>query len=377
MTGPLHGLRILEFGGIGPGPFAGMMLADHGADVIRIDRPKPDSDYRDVVDRSRRSIVIDLKKAGAVDVVMALARTADGLIEGFRPGVMERLGLSPDILLGENPRLVYGRMTGWGQTGPLAQSAGHDIDYIALSGALHSIGLPGQKPPVPLNLVGDYGAGGMLLAFGMVSAMLGARQNGRGQVVDAAISDGAALLMSMFFSTGGKANWQGGRGSHMLTGAAHFYGTYETSDGAYVAIGAIEKQFHALLLEKLGLAGDPDFARQMDASTWPQAKARLASLFRTKTRDEWSELLEGSDACFAPVLSMSEAVQHPHNKERKTFIEAFDMVQPAPAPRYSRDETVFPTLVEPGADGKTLLSEAGYSKSEITELGEAGVVWLT
>ncbi|HEX7741597.1 MAG TPA: CaiB/BaiF CoA-transferase family protein [Sphingobium sp.] len=376
MPGPLNGVRILELGGIGPGPFAGMMLADHGADVIRIDRPKVASGYRDVVDRSRRSMILDIKKPGGAQAVAALARTADGLIEGFRPGVMERLGLGPDRLLEENPRLVYGRMTGWGQTGPLAAAAGHDINYIALSGALHAMGGADEKPPVPLNLVGDYGGGGMLLAFGMVSALLAARTTGQGQVVDAAISDGAALLMSMFCSPGALVPWEGPRGSHMLTGAAYFYDTYETSDRQFVAIGAIEGQFYALLLDRLGLTGDPDFSGQLDQASWPRAKERLAAIFRMRTRDEWSGLLEGTDACFAPVLSLEEAAEHPHNVARGTFVDAFGLTQPAPAPRYSRDQTVAPTYRTDGRDGRALLEEADYSPSGVDQLIDDGVLHM-
>lgn len=371
---PLQGLRIVEFGSIGPGPFAAMMLADHGAEVIRIDRPGPPSTYRDVLNRSRRPIVIDLKRPEGVAIAAALTRDADGLIEGFRPGVMEKLGLGPEELIAQNPRLVYGRMTGWGQHGPLAQSAGHDLNYIALSGALHAMGRAEDKPPVPLNLVGDYGAGGMLLAFGMLSAILAARSTGRGQVVDAAITDGTALLMGMFFSTGGHADWQGPRGSNMLSGAAPFYDTYATADGHFIALGSIERQFFALLLAKLGLTDDPVFARQMDRSTWPAAKAALTAIFRTRTRAEWCALLEGTDVCFAPVLSAQEAPAHPHNRARNTFIEAFGLVQPAPAPRYSESETRVPTLAEPGADTDLLMAEAGYSAAQIEHLRHDGII---
>lgn len=371
---PLAGVRILELGGIGPGPFAAMMLADHGAEVIRIDRPAPPSSYRDPVERSRRSLVIDLKRPEGVAAVVALARSADGLIEGFRPGVMERLGLGPDVLCAENPRLVYGRMTGWGQIGPLAQAAGHDLVYLAISGALHSMGRAGEKPPVPLNLVGDYGAGGMLLAFGMVSALLAAARTGRGEVIDAAISDGAALLMSMFYGSGPRVDWQGPRGSHMLTGAAPFYDTYETREGAYVAVAAIEPQFYAILLDRLGLANDPDLRAQMDQSRWPAAKARLTALFLTRTRDEWCALLEGSDACFAPVLSMAEAPQHPHNRERGTFLHADGMLQPAPAPRYAGSGFTPSAPRERDSDGAALLREAGYTAEDITQLFQSGVL---
>lgn len=371
---PLAGLRIVELAGIGPGPFVGMMLADHGAEVIRVERPGKASSYRDPVNRSRRSIVLDLKQPEGIAAVIALCAHADGFIEGLRPGVTERLGLGPDVLLGHNPRLVYGRMTGWGQSGPLAQAAGHDLNYIALTGALHAMGRADEKPPVPLNLVGDYGGGAMFLAFGMLAAIMAAQRSGQGQVVDAAITDGAALLMAMFSGVGGWVNWQGPRGRHMLTGAAPFYDTYETACGGYVAVGAMEPQFYALLLEKLGLSDDPAFSRQMDTSLWPDAKARLTALFKTRRRDEWCALLEGTDACFAPVLSMAEAPDHPHNQARGTFIEAFGVTQPAPAPRFSASEPHAPTLAAKGADGDDLLAQAGYSAQQIARLREKGVV---
>lgn len=371
---PLAGLRIVEFGGIGPGPFAAMMLADHGAEVIRIDRPAPASSYYDPMARSRRSVVLDLKHPDGVAAARALVKTADALIEGFRPGVMERLGLGPDVLRAENPRLVYGRMTGWGQDGPLAQAAGHDLVYLAISGALHSMGKAGEKPPVPLNLIGDFGAGGMLLAFGMVSAMLEAQRSGQGDVVDAAISDGSALLMSMFYGFGPQTDWQAPRGSHVLTGAAPFYDTYETRDGGYIAIGAMEQQFYALLLDRLGMADDEDLRHQMDQSRWPAAKAKLTALFLTRTRDEWCSLLEGTDACFAPVLTMQEAPNYPHNRARGTFTAITGQLQPAPAPRYARMQVREPTNVVRGADGAALLQEAGYSAKDIADLCRAGVL---
>ena len=383
MTAPLAGLRIVELAGIGPGPFAAMMLADHGAEVIRVERPlsaalgPPSADgvgYRDVLNRSRRSIVVDLKHPQGVEVVRALARGADGFIEGLRPGVAERIGLGPEVLRAETPKLVYGRVTGWGQDGPLAQAAGHDIDYIALTGALHAMGRADEKPPVPLNLVGDFGGGGMLLAFGMLSAILAARTSGRGQVVDAAMTDGAALLMSMFFSDGEISRWQGPRGENLLGGAAPFYDTYETADGGFVAVGAVEPQFWALLLRALGLAEDADCKAQLDRNAWPAAKAKVAAAFKTRTRDAWCEMLEGSDACFAPVLSMQEAVRHPHNRARGTFVEGSGLIQPAPAPRYSESTTQPPFLPEAGADTDAVLQDAGFAPDQIAALRRAGAV---
>ena len=375
MTGPLHGLRIVELAGIGPGPFAGMMLADHGAEVIRVERPGPPPAFaRDILNRSRRSIVVDLKRPQGVEVVSALSRSADGFIEGLRPGVAERLGLGPDVLRTANPRLVYGRVTGWGQDGPLAHAAGHDLNYIALSGALYALGRADEKPPVPLNLIGDFGGGGMLLAFGMLSAILCARATGRGQVVDAAMTDGAALLMSMFFNAGELAGAQAPRGGNLLGGAAPFYDTYETADGGFVAVAAIEPQFYAELLRRTGLADDPDLREQNDRAAWPAAKAKLAAVFKSRTRAEWCALVEGTDACFAPVLSIQEAPAHPHNRARGTFIEAFGLVQPAPAPRYSKTTPQPPTLPAPGADTDSVLRDAGYSSEEIANLRRLKVV---
>jgi alpha-methylacyl-CoA racemase len=375
MSGPLTGVRIVEMAGIGPGPFAGMMLADHGAEVIRVDRPGPASGYRDVLARSRKSIALDLKTAEGVQVVRDLCREADGLIEGFRPGVMERLGLGPEVLRKDNPRLVYGRMTGWGQDGPMAQAAGHDINYIALSGALHAIGRAGERPTPPLNLVGDFGGGGMLLAFGMVSAILAARTSGRGEVVDCAMVDGAALLMGMFFSMSHAGRWRDERGTNFLDSGAHYYETYETADGRYVSVGSIEPAFYAELLRLAGLeADDPLFDRREDAATWPAAKARLEAVFKTKTRDEWCSVMEGTDVCFAPVLSMGEAPSHPHNAARGTFVEAFGLTQPAPAPRYADTPTNPPRLTSKGADGEALLRALGYDAARIDGLRKCGVL---
>jgi len=374
MPAPLEGLRIIELAGIGPGPFAGMMLADHGAEVILIERPGEKSGYRNINKRSKRSVIVDLKQPAGVEIVKRLCHNADGFIEGLRPGVTERLGIGPDELLALNPKLVYGRMTGWGQDGPLSRAAGHDLNYIAISGALYSMGRADEKPPVPLNLVGDFGGGGMLLAFGMLSALLVAQRTGQGQVVDAAISDGAALLMSMFYSVEGKVDWQTPRGQHMLTGAAPFYDTYATADGEFITVASNERQFYQLLLEKLGLSNDPDFARRMDPRRWPTAKARFTEIFASKTRDQWCELLEGTDACFAPVLSMSEAVVHPHNKARNTFIEAFGTIQPAPAPRYSVSQLRQPELAEPGSHTDEVLLAVGYTTEEIKALQKAGTL---
>ena len=335
MAGPLAGLRIIELAGIGPGPFAAMMLADHGAEVIRIDRPGARIDARDPLLRSRRLIGVDLKSPAGKAKVRDLVKSADGLIEGFRPGVTERLGLGPEVLLGDNPRLVYGRMTGWGQTGPYAQAAGHDINYIALAGALHTYGREGEKPTPPINMVGDFGGGGMMLAFGMVSALLHAKTTGQGQVIDAAMTDGAAALMSMIWGFKANGMWGEDRGTNMLDTGAHFYDTYETSDGKWLSIGSIEPQFYAELRRLAGLVEDTAFDAQMDRSQWGPLKAKLTALFLGKTRDEWCALMEMTDVCFAPVLSMAEAPSHPHNAARGTFIEVGGVMQPAPAPRYS------------------------------------------
>ena len=344
MAGPLSGLRIIELAGIGPGPFAAMMLADHGAEVIRIDRPGARIDAKDPLLRSRRLIGVDLKSPEGKAKVRALVKTADGLIEGFRPGVTERLGLGPDVLLGDNPRLVYGRMTGWGQFGPYAQAAGHDINYIALAGALHAYGRAGEKPTPPINMVGDFGGGGMMLAFGMVSALLHAQKTGQGQVIDAAMTDGAATLMSMIWGFRANGMWSGERGTNLLDTGAHMYDTYETSDGKWISIGSLEPQFYAELRRLAGLSEDADFDAQMDRSQWGPLKAKLTTLFATKTRDEWCALMEMTDVCFAPVLSMAEAPAHPHNAARGTFIEVGGVMQPAPAPRYSVTVTDVPVM---------------------------------
>jgi len=373
MAGPLAGLRIIELAGIGPGPFAGMMLADHGAEVIRVDRPGARVDARDPLLRSRTLIGVDLKSAEGVAVVRDLVRTADGLIEGFRPGVTERLGLGPEVLLADNPKLVYGRMTGWGQTGPYAASAGHDINYIALAGALHAFGRAGEKPTPPINMVGDFGGGGMMLAFGMAAGLLHAGKTGQGQVIDAAMTDGAAVLMSMIWGFRANGMWSDDRGTNLLDTAAHFYDTYETSDGKWISIGSIEPQFYAELRRLTGLDADPAFDGQMDRAAWAPLKERLTALFLTRSRDDWCEMMEMTDVCFAPVLSMAEAPAHPHNAARGTFVTAGGVVQPAPAPRYSVSATAAPAMTA-AFDGAAVLAKLGYDAAKIAALAGTGTI---
>jgi alpha-methylacyl-CoA racemase len=345
-SGPLSGLRIIEIAGIGPGPFAGFMLADLGADIIKVDRSAsarggdPATPPADVLQRGRRSIAVDLKSPEGVDLVLQLAEKADGLFEPFRPGVAERLGIGPDACLARNPKLVYGRMTGWGQEGPYALTAGHDINYISLAGALWHFGRKGEAPVFPMNMVGDFGGGGMLLAYGMLAGLLHAARTGEGQVVDAAMVDGTASLMMMFHAFRAMGIYEEERGDNLLDSGAHFYDVYETKDGEYISIGSIEPQFYAELLKHTGLAeaqeNGEELPWQMDKSQWPVMKERLAAIFKAKTRDEWCEIMEGTDVCFAPVLRMSEAAKHPHNVQRKTFLELDGIVQPAPAPRFSQ-----------------------------------------
>ncbi|MET0518951.1 MAG: CaiB/BaiF CoA-transferase family protein [Burkholderiaceae bacterium] len=340
--GALAGLRVLEMAGLGPAPFCAMLLADHGAEVVRIMRPGSRLDPNDFSTRGRPSVCLDLREPAQAAQALALIGRADALIEGFRPGVMERLGLGPEPCLARNPRLVYGRMTGWGQSGPLASAAGHDINYIAISGALHAIGRAGDKPVPPLNYVGDFGGGAMLLAFGLLAALLETQRSGCGQVVDAAMTDGAALLSTFMYGYKAAGQWSNERGTNMLDGGAHFYDSYACADGKYIAIGAIEPQFYAELCQRCGL-DDPDFDAQMDAPAWPRLKDKLAAVFRTRTRGEWCALLEGSDACFAPVLDWDEAPAHPHNLARGSFFSApGGPQQPAPAPRLSRTPAALP-----------------------------------
>jgi len=371
--GPLAGIRVVEFAGIGPGPFAAMLLSDMGAKIIRIDRKGGHAPGKtEVTYRGRPAVAFDMKRPEAVDAALKLIESADALIEGFRPGVMERLGVGPDVCLARNPRLVYGRMTGWGQTGPLANAAGHDINYIALTGALHGIGYTGQKPVPPLNLVGDFGGGALFLAFGIVCGTLEARKSGKGQVVDAAMTDGAASLMSLFYGMTARGVWRDERGLNLLDSGAHFYDTYETKDAKFVAIGALEPQFYRELLEKTGIT-DKAFAAQMDRSAWPVLRDKLAAVIKTRTREEWDALLLGSDVCYAPVMSLSEAPRHPHNVARQTFIDIDGVTQPAPAPRFSR---TVPEVQGPpqAADSAAALEAWGFSKHEIATLSAAGAI---
>ncbi|WP_041801390.1 CaiB/BaiF CoA transferase family protein [Rhodopseudomonas palustris] len=334
-SGPLSGLRIVEFAGLGPGPFAAMMLADMGADVVTLSRGEQQMGLRGtVMMRGRRSITADLKDKACIAEVLKLCDGADALIEGYRPGVMERLGLGPDVVTTRNKRLVYARMTGWGQSGPLSGAAGHDINYIALTGALAAIG-ERDRPVPPLNLVGDYGGGALYLVVGLLAALLEAKTSGQGQVVDVAMCDGAASLMSLFCELSAAGRWKDGRESNLLDGGAHFYGTYQCKDGEFIALGAIEPQFYAELRRLAGL-DDPAFDRQMSPKDWPALKAKMAELFKTKTRAEWCAIMEGTDVCFAPVLSLSEAPLHPHMAERAAFVSHDGVLQPAPAPRFSR-----------------------------------------
>jgi alpha-methylacyl-CoA racemase len=372
--GPLTGLKIVEFAGIGPGPFCGMLLSDLGADVVRIDRQGGRGGQpTDVTSRGRRSVALDLKKPEAIEACLKLLETADVVFEGFRPGVMERLGLGPDVALKRNPRLVYGRMTGWGQFGPWSQAAGHDMNYIAITGALHAIGTK-EKPIPPLNLVGDFGGGALYLAFGILAGVISARETGKGQVIDCAMTDGAASLSAMFYGMKAAGIWKDERRVNMLDGGAHFYDTYQCADGKWISIGSIEPQFYALLLEKTGV-NDPDFQRQHDRTIWPDLNEKLAKIIAGKTQAEWCEIMDATDVCFGPILTLEEAPKHPHNVARKTFVEVAGVTQPAPAPRFSETPGAIqgpPPAI--GAHNRDALADWGFAESDIKALSDAGAI---
>lgn len=383
MAGPLEGVRVIEMAGIGPGPFCCMMLADMGADVIRVEQKGGNAKGSikmaeagrrfDLLARGRRSLAVDLKKPGGCEAVLTLIEKADALVEGFRPGVMERLGLGPDVCLARQPRLVFGRMTGWGQTGTLAHAAGHDINYLSLSGALHAIG-PADAPVPPLNLVADFGGGAMMLAFGVACALFEARGSGKGQVVDAAMTDGAALLSTGVYGLHASGFWTNKRQDNLLDGGAHYYGNYSCADGKFISIGPLEPQFYALLLKLCELDAS-DFEPQMDRARWPERRAKLEALFKTKTRDEWCQLLEGTDACVAGILDWDEAPQHPHNRARNTFVEIDGITQPAPAPRFSRTPgKIRSGPAQRGEHTDRILGEWGFNAEAIAELRQAGAI---
>ena len=376
MSGPLAGLKIIEISGVGPGPFCGMLLADMGADVIRVEKQtgnafaqNPDYDY---LNRGKRCIGVNLKSEEGRKVVLKLAETADGMFEGFRPGVAEKLGIGPDEVMAVNPKLVYGRMTGWGQDGPLSQTAGHDINYISLSGALHATGLRGAKPTVPLSLVGDFGGGGLILAYGMMCALFEASKSGQGQVVDSAMFEGAATLMTSFFGAQKVGFWKEERGTNMLDSGAHFYDTYECADGEYVSVGAIEGPFYAALIEGLGLSQD-ELPNQMDMERWPAMTEKFAAIFKTKTRDEWAEVFADKDACVSPILKMSELKSHPHIQARESLIDLDGHIQPAPAPKFSRTPaSVKHQAAHVGEHTDAILSEIGLTADEVATLKASG-----
>src|SRR5450830_548588 len=375
MAGPLTGFKVVEMAGIGPGPFCAMMLADMGAEVICIDRKKPGmlGGGGSIVDRGRRTIVLDLKNPASVEVVLRLVERSDALIEGMRPGVMERLGLGPEPCLQRNLRLVYGRMTGWGQTGPLAQAAGHDLNYIAITGALNAIGHADRPPTPPLHLVGDMGGGAMMLAFGIVSALLETSRSGQGQIVDAAICDGVSTLSTMYYALLKSGMWSTRREANMLDGGAHFYGCYTCADGRFISIGAIEPQFYTLLLQRCGI-DDPAFKEQWSQKEWPVLRSKLEALFKTRSRDQWCELLEGTDVCFAPVLDFAEATRHPQHVARRTFLEPDGITHPAPAPRFTRTPGLAGAVPRVGQHTLEVLNELGYSDSDIATLRASNAI---
>jgi alpha-methylacyl-CoA racemase len=368
-------MRVVELAGLAPAPFAGMLLADMGAEVLRVDRVGGGGGapgLLSTLERSKRRVGIDLKQAAGVEALLRLVDRADALIEGFRPGVAERLGFGPDVCLARRPPLVYGRVTGWGQEGPWSQMAGHDIDYIALAGALDPLGRAGGPPTPPINVLGDFAGGGMLLAFGVVCAALEARSSGRGQVVDAAMVDGAALMLAPFYTATAAGIW-GRRGTNLLDTGAHFYDVYETADGGWMAVGAIEPRFYGALLHGLGLAPD-DLPAQLDSGRWPEAKRRLAEVFRTRTRDEWSAVFEGTDACVAPVLGPLEAPAHPHNVAREAFVDVDGLPQPAPAPRFSRTSPPVPRAPGAAEPPAAVLGDWGFSEADVAELEALGAL---
>jgi alpha-methylacyl-CoA racemase len=379
--GPLKGFTIIELAGIGPAPFAGMVLADMGATVIRVDRREAAdlglpgrSPKFDVLARGRRSLAVELKSAEGIAIVKRLVGKADALIEGFRPGVIERLGLGPDVLSALNPKLVIGRMTGFGQHGPLADRAGHDINYIALTGALHAIGRQGQAPVPPLNLVGDFGGGGMLLALGVVAALLETSRSGKGQVVDAAMVDGAAYLMAIIYGLRSGGQWQDERGVNVLDTGAPWYDVYETADGKFIALGAIEGRFYQELLQGLGLAGE-DLPKQHDRKRWPDLRARFTSVIKERTRDAWAAVFDDKDACVTPVLSLDEVAKHPHMAARAVMASVDGVTAPAPAPRFSRTASEAGAPARgPGADGAAVLEDFGFSTAEIADLSTRGII---
>jgi alpha-methylacyl-CoA racemase len=380
VMGVLSGYKIVEFAGIGPAPMCAMLLADMGAEVLRLDRAEaanlgiPTNAKYNLLGRGRRSVAIDLKRKEGIEVALSLIGKADALIEGFRPKVMERLGLGPDECLARNPRLVYGRMTGWGQDGPLAHAAGHDINYIALTGALHAIGRKGEAPVPPLNLVGDFGGGGVYLALGVVAALLETQKSGKGQVIDVAMIDGASSLMTAIYGLYAAGRWSDQRGENILDTGAHYYNVYETSDSKYVSVGSIEPKFYAELLRLSGLENE-ELPPQNENASWPGFKERLTKIFRTKTRDEWCQIMEGSEICFAPVLSLAEAHQHPHNRQRETFVEIDGVVQPAPAPRFNRTpSSIQRPPASAGQHTEEALRDWGFSASQLEQLRSSGAI---
>lgn len=372
--GPLAGVKIIELAGIGPGPFAGMLLADYGAEVVVVERPGDFTIPNDCSRRSKRSIALNLKTAEGIEALLKLVEQADVLFEGYRPGVAERLGVGPDVCLARNPKLIYGRMTGWGQTGPMAKVAGHDINYISLTGALHATGRAGDKPVPPLNLAGDFGGGGVFLVMGILAALYEAQKSGVGQVIDAAMTEGSAVLMAFFHSMHAIGAWNHERGSNIIDSGAHFYDSYETADGKYISLGPIEPQFYKTLLEKAHL--DPAvFGEQMNAEAWPEQKKRLEMVFKDKTQQQWCDILEGSDACFAPVLNFSEAPSHPHNIARKSYVEVDGMIQPAPAPKFSRTPSAVPVKgPDVGVNTEEVLSAWGFSSQQLHDLRGSGAI---